>query len=288
MKSSVTANVFAAKFLHEMAGDDLDGRLVVESVTGEEDGATGSSAAALSNPYPFERDAAIVTEPTEMQLYSAIEGNLFERLTIFGRSAHAGTRWKGVSVLPYFEQIREEFEALEAERDETVKHSLYEEYEIAWPVNFGIVKAGSWPSSVPARLVADIRIGFAPGETLDTVESEFSERLDEITEGDEWLSDHPPTFERYRANTPSAEVDPDEPVVRSLQTAMESAGLNPSRRGATFGSDAVRYNESGDIPSVVFGPGSIEQAHQPNETIDWREVLHAGDTLVEAAQHFLR
>ena len=286
MKSGVAACVFAALALRDEA-PDLDGRIVVESVVGEEEGGIGAAAAALDNPYPFERDAAIVAEPTELQPVTATEGCLMKRLTLTGRSAHAATRWVGESVLPHFETVRHAFEALETERTETVTHPLYDDFPIPWPVVVGTVEAGSWPSTVPAELTAEMRIGVAPGETVDEVEAQFEARLAEIVADSDWLRENPPTFERFSIQFEPAETDPDEPVVGALQAAMDVTGLEDTEpRGATYGADSRHYVAAG-IPTVVFGPGSIEQAHYPDETVHWPEVERAQETLTETARRFL-
>ncbi|NHN61018.1 MULTISPECIES: M20/M25/M40 family metallo-hydrolase [Halorussus] len=288
MKCGLAACVFAAKHLAESAPVDLDGRLVVESVAGEEEGGIGAAAAALSNPYPFERDAAIIAEPTDLRPVVASEGSLMKRLRIEGRSAHAATRWRGVDVLPYFEEIRRTFRDLEAERCETVAHPLYEAFPVPWPVVVGRVEAGDWASSVPAELAAELRIGVAPGETVAEVEAAFEERLAGLVAADDWLADHPPEFERFSVQFEPSEIDPDEPVVGAVQRAMAANDLDDAEpRGATYGADARWYIEAG-VPTVMFGPGSIEQAHFPDETVGWSAVLTAGQVLADAAAEFLR
>ncbi|MFC4448719.1 M20/M25/M40 family metallo-hydrolase [Halorussus aquaticus] len=288
MKCGLSACVFAAKHLEASADESLDGRIVVESVVGEEAGGIGAAAAALSNPYPFERDAAIIAEPTDLRPVTASEGSLMKRLRLTGRSAHAATRWRGVDVLPYFEEIRRAFAALETERGEDVTHPLYEDFPVPWPVVVGRVEAGSWASSVPAELTAELRIGVAPGETVAEVEEVFEQRLAELVADDEWLTDHPPEFERFSVQFEASEIDADEPVVGAVQRAMAANGLDDADpRGGTYGADARWYIEAG-IPTVMFGPGSIEQAHFPDETIPWAEVLTAGEVLADAAAEFLR
>ena len=157
------ACVFAAKRLAADGAGDLDGRVVVEGVAGEEEGGVGAAAAALDNPYPFERDAAVVAEPTELTPVVASEGSLMKRLRITGRSSHAATPWRGESVLPHFEAIERAFEELAAEREDRVTHPLYEAFPTKWPVVCGTVDAGDWASTVPASLTAEWRIGVAPG-----------------------------------------------------------------------------------------------------------------------------
>jgi acetylornithine deacetylase len=283
MKCGLAACVFAARQL-EATEPDLDGRIVVESVAGEEEGGIGAAAAVLTNPYPFSRDAAIVAEPTDCRPVIATEGSLMKRLRLGGRSAHAATRWRGESVLPPFERIRRGFEALEAERGERVTHPLYEAFPIAWPVCFGRVEAGRWASSVADELTAEVRIGVAPGETVDEVEREFDQRLAELVAEEPTLECE---FDRFSIQFEPAEIDADEPVVRAVQSAMADAELEATEpRGATYGADSRHYVRAG-IPTVLFGPGSVEQAHFPEESIEWDEVLTAGEVLAAAAESYL-
>lgn len=289
MKSGLAACVAAAVDLKEVveSGDlELDGRLVVESVAGEEEGGIGAAAAALDNPYPFERDAALVAEPTELTAVIATEGSVMKRLHLTGRTAHAASRWRGVDVLPKFEKIRAAFFDLEAERTEQVTHPLYD-YPVPWPICVGRVEAGSWASSVAGTLTAEWRLGVAPGESVAEVEQQYEDRLAEVVAEDEWLSAHPPTFERFSIQFEPAEVSPDEPIVAALRESLSSADLPDEPRGATYGADSRLYVEAG-IPTVVFGPGNIDNAHFPDETIEWEEVETARAVIRETSRRFLQ
>ncbi|WP_459194382.1 M20/M25/M40 family metallo-hydrolase [Halosimplex sp. J119] len=289
MKSQLAACVFAARHLADRveAGEfDLDGRIVVESVAGEEDGGVGAASAALSNPYPFERDAAIVAEPTDMRVVTATEGCLMGRVEISGTPAHAARKWEGESVLPAFGQVQRAFADLEAERSERVTHPLYERFETPWPIVIGRIEAGTWASNVPGTLTAEFRAGVAPGESLDAVEREIRDTLDALAATDDWPID-PPAFERFGVQFESAESDSEDPVVAALQESLAAAGrFETAPVGETYGSDARHYIEAG-IPTVVFGPGRIEEAHFPDESIHWPDVLTAGEVLVGTARRFL-
>lgn len=292
MKSGVAACVFAATQLRDAQGDteadDLNGRVVVEGVVGEEAGGIGAAAAALDNPYPFECDAAIIAEPTELRPVVASEGSLMKRLHITGRSAHAATTWRGEDVLPHFEAIREAFDALAAEREERVTHPLYERFPTKWPVVCGTVEAGDWASTVPASITAEWRIGVAPGETVASVEAEFDERLAEVVADRPWLQEHAPTFERFSVQFEPSEIDREEPVVKAVKDAMAQNDLQDTEpRGVSYGADARHYVDVG-IPTVLFGPGSIEQAHFPDETIDFEAVETAVDVIAAATRNVLQ
>ncbi|QKG92629.1 M20/M25/M40 family metallo-hydrolase [Halorubrum salinarum] len=292
MKSGLAACVGAAVDVREGVADgsvDLPPsglRLVVEAVAGEEDGGYGAATAALASPYPFERDAAIVAEPTELRPVVACEGSLMARLEIDGRSAHAATRWRGEDVLPRFEAVREAFAELEAERAESVSHPLYESFPVPWPVVCGRVEAGSWASTVPATLDAEFRIGVAPGETVAEVEAAFRERLDRVAADDPWLREHPPRFERFSVQFEPAEIAVDEPVVEAVRAGLAATGHpDVEPRGATYGADSRHFVAAG-IPAVLFGPGTIDEAHYPDETIAWEEVVAARDAVAAAAERF--
>ena len=288
MKTQVATCVFAALDAAEDAEEaGLDGRIVVEAVAGEEEGGIGAAAAALSNPYPFERDAALVAEPTDMQVITATEGTVMKRLEIQGRAAHAASRWAGEDVLDHFEHIRAALYDLEAERTEACDHPLYQEFPVAAPVCVGTVEAGNWASSVASSLSAGIRIGVLPGETVDEVEKEYEQALQAVVDADDWLSEHPPSFERFTIQFEPAEIDADERVVQDLRAAMLETGIDDTEpRGATYGADSRHYVAAG-IPTVLFGPGTIEQAHFPDETIRWEDVEQAQETIAETARRFL-
>ncbi|WP_049906414.1 M20/M25/M40 family metallo-hydrolase [Halorubrum tebenquichense] len=292
MKSGLAACVGAAADLRAAVANGSVSlppsglRLAVEAVAGEEDGGYGAATAALASPYPFERDAAIVAEPTELCPVVAAEGSLMARLEIDGRSAHAATRWRGEDVLPRFEAVREAFADLERERCESVSHRLYGESPVPWPVVCGRVEAGSWASTVPATLSAEFRIGVAPGETVAEVESAFRERLASVVADDPWLRDHPPRFERFSVQFEPAEIAVDEPVVEAVRAGLVAAGLpDVEPRGATYGADSRHFVAAG-VPAVLFGPGTIDEAHYPDETIAWREVERAREAIAAAAVRF--
>lgn len=294
MKAALTACVFAAADVRTAADVEpaaetatLDGRLVVEAVAGEEIGGVGAATAAVENPYPFERDAAVVAEPTGLTPVIAVEGTVMKRLRVEGRSAHAATRLVGEDVLPHFEAIRRRLRELEAERCRRVSHPLYDEYELPWPIVAGRVEAGSWSSTVPGELTAEFRIGVAPGETVAEVEAAVESAVAEVVADRPWLADHPPEFERFAVQFEPAETDADAAVVRALRAAMTEAGLDDTApRGATYGADSRHYVAAG-IPTVLFGPGHIERAHFPNETVPWAEVERARDVLAATARRFL-
>src|SRR5260370_24262183 len=99
MKSGLAVGISAAAALKK-SGLALRGRLIVQSVVGEEDGGIGTFAMAERG---YRADAAYVLEPTRVRLIPAQAGALSVRLRITGRSAHASVRYQGVSGIEKFE-----------------------------------------------------------------------------------------------------------------------------------------------------------------------------------------
>ncbi|MFC5971257.1 M20 family metallopeptidase [Halomarina salina] len=288
MKSGLGACVYAARYLADRVEEgeaSLDGRIVVESVAGEEEGGIGAAASALDAPYPGDRNAAIVAEPTELCPVVASEGSLMVRVEVRGRSAHAATAWRGASALDRFEVVHDALRALERERGESVVHPLYDRFPTPWPIVVGTVEAGEWASTVPARLTAEVRVGVAPGETVAEVETAVRDRLTETARESGWPDAL--SVERLGIQFEASEIATDEPVVGAVQAAMgENGPTDTAPLGVTYGADARHYIEAG-IPTVLFGPGSIDQAHFPNESVEWADVVTAGATLATAAERYL-
>ncbi len=147
-KGGVVCAVHAARAIAR-AGIQLDGRLLVASVVGEEDGGTGTLGTILAG---HTADAAIVVEPTSLALVPAQAGALNFRVTVDGSAAHGCVRDEGVSAIEKFELLHAALLSLEARRNARVTDPLFARYALPIPLNIGTLHAGEWPSSVPERL----------------------------------------------------------------------------------------------------------------------------------------
>src|SRR5213080_5302689 len=147
MKAGLAIAISAGAALKK-SGLPLRGRLIVQSVVGEEDGGIGSFAMAQRG---YRADAAFVLEPTRLRVIPAQAGALSFRLRIRGRSAHASVRYEGVSAIEKFELVEARLRQLERELNQK-PHALFQDYPIAYALNVGRVRPGSWSWTVPAEL----------------------------------------------------------------------------------------------------------------------------------------
>lgn len=269
MKGGLAAILAAVRAVRR-AGIRLKGKVVVQSVIGEEDGGVGTFAALQRG---HRGDAVIVCEPTRLAVVPAQAGVTLFRITVPGRSAHGCVRHEGVSALERFLPIHAALLALERERNRRLRHPLYAGMEFPWPLSIGLVQAGSWPAIVPESLSCEGRIGVAVGETIAQARRELEETVRKAGAADPWLVAHPPTVEWIGGLWQGAETPLDHPIVGSLSGAVAAFRGRPAEvEGAPYGSDLRLFTNHAGIPGVLFGPGDIRLAHFTDEYVRVDEV----------------
>ena len=136
--------------------------------------------------------------------------------------------------------------------------------------------AGQGPNTVPAsaRLTFDYR-------TLpDQSGAEIWNEISSIAEGFAKTLPAPARVivEPPFIDTIGMDVPENSPIVTAMQRVCESFGMNAEPEGVPFGSDATKMTAKG-IPSIIFGPGSIEQAHTADEFVRVADVATAAEML---------
>ena len=276
MKGGLVTYLIALDALSDL-GLGLRGEVTVAATVGEENGGIGALSTVLRG---YRADAAIITEPTRLALVPAQGGSLVFRLKVPGRSAHAAVRDEGVSALEKFVPIFENLRALEEERNGVLSHPLYEGLQNKVPINVGVVRAGSWASTVPEALVAEGRVGLIPGEEVDTFKDLVAERIATVADRDPWLREHQPELEWFGGQFAPAEVPPDAPICEAVKKAHERAtGVAPAVEGVPYGADMRLFIHFGDMPCVMYGAGNVNVAHAPDEHISVTDLLTATTTV---------
>ncbi len=272
MKGGLATNVIALAALKDL-GFAPRGTVHIQSVISEEDGGAGTLAAILRG---YTADAAIITEPTDQCLVIAQGGSLVFRIRIRGRSAHAAVRNEGESAFEHFLPIWHAINEFEARRNRTIDHPLYDGYMNKIPINIGIVRSGSWPSSVPEWLIAEGRAGLVPGEDISTFKDEFVSVVLESANSHPWLCDHPPEVEWFSGQFAPAEIDANQPLPATLAAAHRAAtGREVDVIGVTYGADMRHFIAFGNTPCVMYGAGNVRSAHHADESIEIASLVSA-------------
>ncbi|MDN4523239.1 peptidase [Fictibacillus fluitans] len=250
---------------------ELKGDVIFHSVMEEESGGAGTLAAILRG---YTADAAIIPEPTNMKIFPTQQGSMWFRIHVFGRSAHGGTRYEGVSAFEKAIVVIQEIQQLEKTRNERITNPLYEKIPIPVPINLGKISGGDWPSSVPDCIVIEGRIGVAPDETLEQVKKEFEDRMSSIQ--DEWLTGHPPRVEWFGAQWLPGAIDTEHELMQLLKKRFRDiSGNEPVIEASPWGTDGGLLTAVGQTPSIVFGPGVTSVAHYPDEYIELDKIFEA-------------
>lgn len=280
MKAGVAAMVYATRALME-ADIELAGDLVLQTVIEEE--CTGNGAlAALARGY--EANAAIIPEPFGRRLLEAQVGVMWARVTVRGKGAHAERASDSVNAvlaaLPLLEAVRD----LEAEVNNAPDRSpQFEGLDHPLNYNVGIMRGGDWASSVPEECVFEVRISCYPGESLETVEARFKDRLLEAAGKDPWLSENPPSISFYAFRAEGCAIDRDEPVAASLiESHRQVTGEEPGFFSFTGTTDVRFFNLYHGIPATCYGPVGAN-LHAPDEWVDLESVKEVTKVLALAA-----
>lgn len=287
MKGGVACALTAARALRD-AGVRLRGRVIIETVAGEEDGGLGTLAAIERG---YRADGAVVVEPTSLTLVAAQAGCLGFRITVPGTAAHGAMRWDGVSALERFLPIHTALLELEASRtaDDLPAdiRPLYSHYPIPYPLSIGTVRAGDWASTVPEQLVCEGRYGVMPGEDTASARKLFEQAVNDAAKADGRLLERPPVVEWSGGQYASALTPTTAPIVTTVREAhADLFGQEPPIAGVTYGADMGMLVTVGGMQAVLYGPGDVERAHQVDEHIALAELERGAAAMTLLAMRF--
>jgi acetylornithine deacetylase len=263
MKGSLSVIMLVAAAIAERP---LAGDLIVAAVADEEAYSIGTEAVAKT----VTADAAIVAEPTEMQVVVGHKGFVWLELVTQGVAAHGSRYDLGVDALarmgPVLLGLAELDENLRAERD---PHPLLG----GASVHASLIEGGKELSTYPDCCVVKIERRTLPGETTRDVEEELSR-----------IAGNHATVKTLFAREPLATA-PDEPIVGALiEHATASMDRVPEMVGVPFWTDAALLSAAG-IPSVVFGPRGAG-AHADVEWVDLDDLVSLAQILLATASAF--
>lgn len=289
MKGGLACALFALKAIRD-AGVRLKGRLLIQSVIGEEDGGCGALATVLRG---HTGDGAIVVEPTELRIAPAQAGALNFRLTVPGAAAHGCVREEGVSAIEKFMLLYQALMDLEAARNAEARlrddpiSRLYRRHTLPYALCIGVVRAGEWASTVAETLVAEGRYGVAVGEDLAAARRMLEETVTRAAHADPWLREHPPRIEWWGGQFAPASTPVDHPLVQTAAAAFaDVTGAPAIFEGMPYGADMRLLVNEGRTRTILFGPGDVRDAHRPNERVAIADLLTATRTLALTALRF--
>lgn len=209
-------------------------------------------------------DFAVVGEPTELNLIYAHKGLCRFFIHTDGLSCHSSMPWNGESAIYKMASIIQGVEGY-AKSLAQVTHPVLGQAT----ASIGRITGGQTVNTVPALCSIELDNRLLPGMTLQYIVNGLKPFLGDPS--------------GYRIEAPyllamGVENAPDAPHLKALVHACELEGIHPELQTAHYATDAAIYQEAG-IPCVVFGPGSIAQAHTANEHINIAQIEKASDII---------
>ncbi len=279
MKGGVVSILAALRALVATGtAERLNGEVLAAFVPSEEDGGQGMLAAIRHGAVG---DAAVIPEPTSLDVVVAHAGAITFRLVVPGRAAHASVRREGVSALDNLFTLLRALEADETRRNEAERDPLMTALGLPYPTIIGKVEGGEWASTVLDRVVAEGRYGVRLGQTPAGAEAELRACISAACDADPFLREHPASVGVTGGRFGSARVAADHALPVSLAAAAESVlGRRPDMLGKPYGADMRLLVNEGATPTVIFGPGDVRVAHSADEHVPLDEVVDCARVLV--------
>ncbi len=208
----------------------------------------------------LQADAAIVAEPTELRAIIASKGVLRWKVRTHGKAAHSSKPALGVNAIVKMAKVIQLFEQSAAEL--TRRHPLL---GVATQ-NIGVIRGGVQINFVPDWCEIEIDRRLLPGETAAAVLAGYESLLAGL---DLAVTMDPPMLVDEALETAA-----NSSVAQTASGVLRDMGLNSELAGVPYGSDASKLSRHG-VPSIIFGPGSIDQAHAAVEYVECEQVLRA-------------
>jgi succinyl-diaminopimelate desuccinylase len=252
-------------------------KTVILALTADEENGFGGARSIAEAGLLDNAELLVVTEPTEGHPYVGEKGALWMEAAFQGRAAHGAVPHMGASaVLPacrYCGEISELVGSLEqvAGRGRTT-------------INIGEIHGG-WQINVVApktELKLDIRlVSQAHRDTILEESEKIGRRI--AAESSTNFSQEILRYQHPIASDPEGEW-----VARFLESARKTTGAQIEPEIVPYATDGAVIVPMVDVPLIVCGPGSIAQAHQPDEFVELASVHDTAELLAEFLSSALR
>ena len=263
MKSGIACFIHALSTIERSKMRLRQGAVVLHLVSDEEShGRQGMGF--LTQKEGIRGDAALVGEPTDLQPVIAQKGALWLRISTLGKSAHGSRPHLGVNAVEKMMKLMERLNSipLETEHPMLGKPTL----------NVGTIQGGTKINIVPDRCEIEVDRRMLPGEKKGEVIEKMKETLDSLPSRD--------PFFQYRMEeidfAEPSEVNPEEEIVKIAVDAIQDVmGKKPSLRAFSGFTDSRFYINQCHIPTLIFGPGEVDQSHTTDESVEVEALVKA-------------
>ena len=272
MKGGIAAMLKALEAIIKN-GVKLNGDIILQSVVNEEHSGSGSLACVSKG---YKADAAIITEPSGSDvIVTESGGGVYWEIIVKGRETHAGSRWigneqYGISAIEKIPLIISNLLDFEKKLNKDKKNIS---------LCIGMINGGNYSTStaLTCRLngVAYFSADMGTGEYgLLKVKNMLIQSLVDID--DEWLKNNPPEifFQHY---DDAYKLENNGNGIKELLSTTGAEILGEPMKFAKMNGacDARHLGNRGNMPVIVYGPGTVKTAHSVDEYIEIDDYIKA-------------
>lgn len=259
----------------------LQGDLILTAVVGEELKSEGTEDVVLRGP---KADAAIVGEPTDLEIQPSHRGLEWLNVHFYGKAAHGGQAERGVNAISMAGKF---INAVERELLPRLQ-SRRSRYTLPPTLNLGVIQGGQQPSSVADHCVVRLDRRWVPEESLQQVLTEIYGIFDRLKKEDPKFKaelKRDPSNMKTMTHVPNV-VSANHPVVKSLGRSVAAVTGKPAKLTSFWGwTDAALLTHFAKTPAVVFGPGGAG-AHGRIEYVLTDDLVHCTQVYSQTALDF--
>jgi acetylornithine deacetylase len=271
MKSGVAAMVDAARVLKDR--NPRTGRLIIAAVIDEEFASLGADALVRE----WTADAAVVTEPTDLQIGIGHKGFAWFEIETTGRAAHGSRPKEGRDAILRMGRVLAQLEALDRTLQARAPHPVMG----AASLHASVVEGGREWSSYPDRCRLQMERRTIVGESAEAATAEIEAILASLKSADPEFA----ATSRLVFSRPAYQTPPSHALTGLLERCAAARSIDTNRTGMSFWTDAAVLGEAG-IPSLLFGPGGAG-LHSTEEYVHLDQVIACRDVLADLAEAWL-
>lgn len=215
----------------------------------------------------FRPTAAIISEPTELNVVVAHRGVVRWQVITHGRAAHSSQPEKGENAIYAMASV---IEAVRSYEREVLAHRPRDQRCGGPTVSVTTIQGGTGPNTVPESATVNIDRRLSPDEAPEQAWQEIIDWIGKHSMLENCRIEHAPPWMQSHGLPEGENLESAQQVVAIATDVCGTSELT----GVPYGANAATLAAAG-IPSVVFGPGSIDQAHTADEWINVEQLEQA-------------
>jgi acetylornithine deacetylase len=217
----------------------------------------------------------IVGEPTSMEVVIGHKGKHAYSVKVDGLSCHSGQAPFGVNAINYASKLIAYIDELNKEK--SINGPFDQDYEVPYTtLHTGLINGGTILNIVPNLCEFEFEIrNLATDDPLKLVNKIKDYTNQKLINDMHKVSSKTGIHFNEKVNYPALDISADIKPVKKIKELLN----NQKHKKVVYGTEGGLFKNRFDIPTIVCGPGSIDQAHKPNEYISIEQIKKCSNFL---------